>query len=407
MKYKIALVFLLFFNFFFAQTAIKQDSVFAKKIKLFNTNFKEFEVVGNYIYATTKGDSLIVFNLRNDKITKIISGVVSITKNSNNEIVFINKQNKIIHYKTGKKKQIKIQFEPYILILDKNNNPIVISDKGLVYNDTIFEPLKIQNKHLFYRIKSRDDYRQVFKKPDLVFLDSKNRLWLTYDRGEFGEDILFFDIEKKVFFRDNYLFVFSNYSYEKADRGKYFEDLKKTYPDKIKTTETDTLFKFPNQLPISIPIRGIVEKDAKFFVSQSLIHFSINSHLFLLYDFDKEDFYKSFDLTKTLLEFERYNQYEPDLHVNEFLGPLHLNKFNKSIYYYSDKGFFKIIEDNGKYDKEFIFKPLINWSATNRNNLGADINVTKFEFISEKELVFLTTNNGIGYYNGTEVKYFQ
>ena len=169
-------------------------------------------MVGNYIYATTKGDSLIVFNLRNDKITKIISGVVSITKNSNNEIVFINKQNKIIHYKTGKKKQIKIQFEPYILILDKNNNPIVISDKGLVYNDTIFEPLKIQNKHLFYRIKSRDDYRQVFKKPDLVFLDSKNRLWLTYDRGEFGEDILFFDIEKKVFFRDNYLFVFSNYS---------------------------------------------------------------------------------------------------------------------------------------------------------------------------------------------------
>ena len=176
---------------------------------------------------------------------------------------------------------------------------------------------------------------------------------------------------------------------------------------KANVTEKDTLYKFSNQLPIFNPIRGIVEKEGKLFISKSLIHFSVDSHFSLLYDFDNGDFYKSFDLTKILLEFVPYNQYETDLYVNEFLGPLHLNKFNKSIYYYSDKGFFKIIEDNGKYDKEFIFKPLINWSVTNRNNLGADINVTKFEFISEKELVFLTTNNGIGYYNGTEVKYFQ
>ena len=48
MKYKIALVFLLFFNFFFAQTAIKQDSVFAKKLN-FSTpilrNLKWLEII--------------------------------------------------------------------------------------------------------------------------------------------------------------------------------------------------------------------------------------------------------------------------------------------------------------------------------------------------------------------------
>ena len=328
-------------------------------------------------------------------------------KNSNNEIIFVNKQNKIIHFKSGNTKQIKIQCEPYILVFDKNSNPIVISDKGLIYEDKIFEPLNVKHNHIFYGIKSMEDKKKVFMNPDLIFLDSKNRLWLTYDRGEFGEDILFFDLEKKEFYRDNYLMLDSDYSLTKDEDDIYFQDLKKTFPDEIKVTEKDTLYKFPNQLPIFNPIRGIVEKEGKLFISQSLIHFSVDSHFSLLYDFDSGDFYKSFNLTKILLEFVPYNQYEKDLYVNEFLGPLHLSKFNNSVYYYSDKGFFRIIEDEGKYNKEFIFKPWITWSATNRNNLGADINVTKFEFISEKELVFLTTNNGIGYYNGTEVKYFQ
>lgn len=240
--------------------------------------------------------------------------------------------------------------------------------------------------------------------PDLIFLDSKNRLWLTYDRGEFGEDILFFDLEKREFYKDDYLSIDIDYQKTNENQDRYFQDLYKTFPDKIKVMEKDTLYKFPNQLPIYNPIRGIVEKDGNFFISQSLIHFFINSYFYLICDFDNEDFYKSLNLTNSLLEVQDPKGFAM---VNEFLGPLHLNKFNNSVYYYSDKGFFKIIEDEGKYNKEFIFKPWITWSATNRNNLGADINVTKFEFISENELVFLTTNNGIGYYNGTEVKYFQ
>lgn len=403
MKYKILLVFLLFFNFFFAQTVIKQDSVFAEKIKLFDTNFKEFEVVGNEVYALTKGDSLIVFNLRNNRIYKIISGVVSIAKNNKNEIVFINKQNKIIHYKTRNKKQIKTQFEPYILILDKNNNPIVISDKGLVYNDTIFEPLKIQNSQLFYSIKSQDDYRQVFKKPDLVFLDSKNRLWLTYDRGEFGKDILFFDLEKKVFFEEEYLKINVDYKHIRENKDKYFQDLKKAFPDKIITTITDTLYKFPCQIPIRLPIRGIVEKDGNFFISQSLMHFTVNSRFLLLNDFDENDFYKSLNLECLLFECGEITAFGPKV----LLGPIVLNKFNNEVYLYTNKGFFKIFNSESQFTKEFIFRPWIFWSATNRNNLGYDINVTKFEFISENEMIFLTTNNGIGYFNGTQVKYFQ
>ena len=35
------------------------------------------------------------------------------------------------------------------------------------------------------------------------------------------------------------------------------------------------------------------------------------------------------------------------------------------------------------------------------------INLIKFEFISEKEILFLTKNDGIGYYNGESIKYYR
>lgn len=403
MKYKIVLVFLLFFNFYFAQTAIKQDSVFAKKIKLFKTNFKEFEVLDDEIYAVTKNDSLIVFNFRNDKITKIILGVVSITKNHKNEIIFINKQNKIIHFKSKKNKKNEIVCDPYKLIVDKNNVPVLISSKGIIYNDKLFELINIKYDYRYYHIKSLEDKTKVFKKPDLVFLDSKSRLWLTYDRGEFGEDILFFDLEKKVFFEEEYLTIDVDYNHNRENNDRYFQDLKKTFPDKIKTTITDTLYKFPYQIPIRYPIRGIAEKEGKLFISQSLMHFTVNSRFLLLNDFDENDFYKSLNLECLLFECGEFTAFGPKV----LLGPIVLNKFNNEVYLYTNKGFFKISNSESQFTKEFIFRPWIFWSATNRNNLGYDINVTKFEFISENEMIFLTTNNGIGYFNGTQVKYFQ
>ena len=86
----------MFMNLFFAQTAIKQDSVFAKKIKIFNTNYKEFEVVGNIVYAVTNSNYLIVFDLKQDKIIKVKREVISVSKNSKQEIVFLNKHNQFI-----------------------------------------------------------------------------------------------------------------------------------------------------------------------------------------------------------------------------------------------------------------------------------------------------------------------
>lgn len=348
----------------------------------------------------TKNNNLVVFDLLSNKIIDTRSNVVSVTKSRNNEIFYITTENKVISDKNIEISN-NIVSNPYKLLLDKTNSPIIISDKGLVYKGKLYEPKNIEYNYRFYGIKSLKEKTRVFENPSLVYLDKKERLWLTYDRGEFGEDVLFFDLNKKVFFEEGYLSVDVDYQYK--DEKRYFRKLIKTFPDKIKVIEKDTLYRFPYQMPIHDPIRGIVEKEGKIFISQSLMHFGVNSNFSILYDFDSEEFYKSQEIQCQLLECDEFSYFG----AKEFLGPISLNRFNNSIYYYSHKGFFKIIESENKFNKEFIFRPWILWSATNRNNIGYDINITKFEFISENEIVFLTTNNGIGYFNGKEVVYFR
>lgn len=388
----------------FSQESKKRDSISAVQIKLFNTDYKDFEIAKNKVYALTKGNILVVFDLKKEKIVKVEYDVFAIAKNKKHEVVYINGNNEMVSPKSGVKEKIAIGFKPYRLLFDHKNNAIIITDNGLIYKNKRYNPTAIEYNYRYYKSKSLDDKTKVFKNPDLVYLDTQNRLWLTYDRGEFGQDVLFFDLEKKVFYEDGYLMVDENYD-ESERREKYFNDLKSKFPDKIKVVENDTLYKFPYQLQISNPIRGIIEKDNKIFVSQSLIHFFVDSNFSVIEKKGNDGFCKNYNITKDLLEFDP--DFEELDRVREFLGPIQYNRFNSAIYYYTNKGFFKIIELENKYDKEFIFKPLILWSATNRNNIGADINVTKFEFISEKEIIFLTTNNGIGYFNGKTVKYYK
>lgn len=398
MKLYLKFIFCLVFTTIYAQT----DSIPAKEVRIFNTNYKEFEVVGSVVYSVTKNNNLVVFDLLSNKIINTRSNVVSVTKSRNNEIFYITTENKVVSYKSTEISN-KIVSNPYKLLLDEGNSPIIISDKGLIYKGKLYEPKNIEYNYRFYGIKSIKDKTRVFENPDLVYLDSEERLWLTYDRGEFGEDVLFFDLNKKVFFEEDYLSVDVDYQITKENNSRFFKDLKEAFPDKIKVTKKDTLYKFPYQIPIHFPVRGILEKDNKLFISQSLMHFNATSKFSVLYDFDSDEFYKSEEIQCQLLECDEFSFFGS----NDLLGPISLNKFNNSIYYYSHRGFFKIIESENKFNKEFIFRPWILWSATNRNNLGYDINVTKFDFISENEMVFLTTNNGIGYFNGKEVVYFR
>ena len=48
----------------FSQESKKKDSISTVKIKLFNTDYKDFQIAKNKVYAHTKGDILVVFDLK-------------------------------------------------------------------------------------------------------------------------------------------------------------------------------------------------------------------------------------------------------------------------------------------------------------------------------------------------------
>lgn len=417
MKKSILLPFLLFSILSFSQIKKQKDSIPAIQINLSNTNYKDFVVVDKLIYAITRGDSLVVLNLKTSKVNQTIQNVFSVAKTSKNQIYYVNSNNEIILTKDLKEKRIidKVVEGKYSkLVIDKNQDCIVITSDGIFLDHKIYLPKSESN---IFRVpyKSKDQETKKLKMPDLVYLDKENRLWLTYDNGEFGEDIWFFDLKTKEFYEDNYLSVdvdYPRYPRTKENDSRYFNDLLKKFPNEIKITEKDTLYKFPCQLPIHEPIRGIAEnKKGDLFLSQSLMHFMVDSYLATIKRYDNHNFYSRENLTQ-LLDFETLSDtIEGEISsfrfVKEYLGPINYNRFNDKIYYYSDKGFFKIVEKNNKYSKEFVFKPWVNWTYGLQYSIGYQMNVIKFEFLSEKEIVFLTSNNGIGYFDGKTVKYFR
>jgi hypothetical protein len=392
----------------FSQENEKKDSISVLKIKLFNSDYKDFEIIKNTVYALTKGGVLVLFDLKKEKIIRIIDSVIAITKCNKKEVVYIKNDNEIIGFKSGIKEKIPAGFVLYRLLYDNKNNSILITDKGLVYRNKRYNPSNIKYSYRFYFYKSQNDRTKVFHNPDLVYLDSHNRLWLTYDNGEFGEDILFFDLEKKEFYESDYLYLKDNSNIKDFYNSKEYEGrLLDSFPDKIKKESNKLVFKFPNNLPIRYGVKGISEnKNGEIFISQSLMHFTVSGQLNIIKETSISDFYTSINLND-VLEYMHLGEKNKLDFLKEYLGTNTFNIFDNSFYYYSDKGFFKIIKNGDKYSKQLFFKPLITWTAGLANSVGYQMNVIKFEFISEKEIIFLTLNNGIGYFDGETVKYFK
>ena len=180
------------------------------------------------------------------------------------------------------------------------------------------------------------------------------------------------------------------------------------YPEKIKKVKEDFLFKFPYNLPIYNPIKGICQDgQSNFYLSQSLMHFSVSGNISKYVEVEK-DFYKDIDLSSILQR--KKNIAESGLsytEVTEYLGPIQYNRYDGNVYYYTNNGFYKILQNDIGLSKEYVFKPTIAWKFGLKSSVGYQMNIKKFEFLSEKELVFLTSFNGIGFYDGKTIKYFQ
>ncbi|MGL2962588.1 hypothetical protein ACSVH2_02070 [Flavobacterium sp. RSB2_4_14] len=415
----------------FSQEDFKRDSIPAFQIKLLNINFRDFVIIDKLVYAVTNDDRLIILNIENKKFIDTKQTFASIALNSKNKIIGVTRDG-IVKEQINKNKYVtrdKVDGKVYKILVDKNDDFIVITDEYVRYKKENFIPEK--DSPMYRKAGRLNNGNRSLIPIDVYYLDDENRVWFGYDAGEWGGDVCFFDLNKKQLFSEDYIDMSvpnENYTEEKTDkwnpktRTKTKAEALKDYPDKVKVVNGDTILKFPSNLYIS-NIKGVTQNEkGHYYIATSMMHFYVSSGLSKKIKTTEKDYYKDIDISD-VLEYKVYRKkkekyIDTDGKVKEsiiqewkesleYLGGITFNPFDKKVYYYTNNGFWKLLENNNLTSKEFIFKPWIYWKAGLPDAVGYQMNVTKFEFISEKEIIFLTTMNGIGYFDGKTVTYFK
>ena len=261
-----------------------------------------------------------------------------------------------------------------------------------------------------------------------------NFVWFAYNEGEWGGNVCFFDLNKKEFIYDKWLRLDDDVKY--LDKNDYFEKLNKKFPELIKVTEKDTVYKYPYNSSISSVTKGVAYNNTgdlfitssggghtMLYATKNNFHYYVDGTIVKISK-EEKDYYKScFD--QEILEDEKYKiafernfmgfknkdreLRENILTENEInkLGPITFNQFDNKLYFFSTKGFYILNNLDCTFTKKLFFSPPLTCKSQYERDYCLHLNVVKFEFISEKEIIYLTKNNGIGYYNGERIKYFR
>lgn len=389
------------FFLFLSVTALSQG-----KANLSHTKYEDYYTDGSFLYGLTTTDTLKIWDVLSVKLIEQITNVSAIASNKNNELCYVKEGRIYNHDLNSVISTDSIKGRVYKLFFDTENTPVVYSSWGVSYKGEYLVARHHEDTGGAPYFDSRGENNLL--QPQVCYLDDDDRLWLGFDRGEFGGGLVIFDIKTGLFQTPVWLFGVYMERFDKLKRSqkrsfkrlKIKESYSRVLPDLVKVIDNDTVIKFPYEIIAERPKGIIGNKEGTLYVSESMVHFILSDvNLIKASKSEYEDFYKVESLNGILDKDESG-------YVTEYLGPVAYNTFNKHAYYYSHLGFFKIIENGkGKFSKELVLKPEILWGGQS-NAVGSGMNVKKFDFIAADEFFFLTTHNGIGYFNGSMVKYF-
>jgi hypothetical protein len=334
------------------------DSIPCRLIHISGSNYKDYEIVDNLIYAITLTDSLVVFDFTKDSIISFpsIEKTSCITKKDKQIYIGTEDGRVLLYDNQGYKwKDIAKTDEAIVeLFVNSVNKVFAITSKG-IYDFSLHKyfsnPLRpksgmvVVQRKLFIFKKTVNHYWDLPKK---TFLDYHDRIWCGYNSGEFGGGIIVFDTKKGIFI-DNKL----------DSINKHVSSIQSIYGD-----------------------------SANVYVSCGLQHFIFFGDIIKFNN----------DLENKIIYDGKID--EDTTAVGVYVGPGQI--LNNAMVFFTHKGFHKVvkIDRNGKILKtEILFRPSLWW---NREPLaiGSAMSVKRIDLIDKERFVFLTSNDGIGIYNG-------
>ena len=178
-------------------------------------------------------------------------------------------------------------------------------------------------------------------------------IWLGYAHGEWGGELVVFNINEKKFVKINL--------------------------DKFKITLN--------------PIKS-------FFYARGEVYFSCGiDHMFSSGCIVRVSNFKC----SNLFESKFYNKNDSTVVNGKYIGPATYNEKNEHIYFYCQDGIFAgnirdNLSDSSAWKK--VLAPTLSWEYGQPDAAGYSMNVLKMQFVPNGKLFMVTQNNGIGVFDG-------
>lgn len=326
--------------------------------------YKDFVVTDKFILGLTTNGKLKLFDKSNGKrIQREInnaSEILLLVTDQNGDVVIADKGKSIKRYneKNSSWELIsKYKENIYGILFDSKNLCYLITDMGI--EDVKTHKFYFSNRSLNHQIH----YKNKWGKHYCYYLDKMDRIWLGYGYGEWGGDLFVFATIDKRFL-------------------------------------IPTLDSFVIEL---WPIKSFFEDGKSVYLSSGLQHMTTSG---IIIRFDN---LKAHQLIISDSHWNQPSGKDSTRYATkgEYIGPATFNKFNNSIYFYSQNGIFRgdTTRNLSKIENwVVILKTKLHWKRGQPDAVGSPMNVLKITVIDKSKFAFLSQNDGIGYYDGDTLR---
>jgi hypothetical protein len=202
-----------------------------------------------------------------------------------------------------------------------------------------------------------------FRIPQFTYLDNTDRWWMCSSFGEFGGEAQIFDTRKERIYDNNF----------DINNGLIFP----------KSIFEDTI--------------------GNIFITSGIQHFGSSGTIIKITS--ERKITKIYD-SKDYIEIPKWNLSTSNDGI--FVGPGAYNKDDNCIFFSTNKGFYKaLLPSEGKLkNPQLLFSPQLSWDREPLA-MGVGMAIKSLEFTIDNKLLFLTSNDGIGIYDGQKLTFLK
>jgi hypothetical protein len=357
----ISTIFLIIFGFRNSCSEPQFGSVKSTEVKvqgLRSSNFIDIVLCGGKVWAISADSVLVSFDLDNLQASEIVFQdtikITAIAKDPYDNIVIADTRNRIGKQAEGGKWNFTSSFKSRIraIFFAGDNNEYFLTNEGIY---------SVKHGRNFFPQSSLNDQVRLpyaFRRYACTLMDSKDNIWLGYNHGEWGGDIYIFSTSQKRFIIPN-----------------------------LKSFEINLN-----------PIFSFSESPGGVYFSGGLSHLYMTSgYIGIFQDYNFNAVFNN--------EYDNLGKNTSEK-GGHYIGPISYNQWDNTLYFYSQYGFYKgdPKTDLSKVENwTNVVKPELLWTYGQSNATGYRMNVQKLICKGPGSFIFLTDQNGIGYFTGKEL----